>query len=372
MSDVFMVSARAAGVEDNYIGKIGLLLSAPGFAGMIPQGKNEYTVIKGNFSQVGYTRHIRPVLMRAVVEKVREFGGTPVITDTSGFFPKGRYSGDQWYTAAEMMGYSELALGCERVIANGYEGNDGEFVSTGGVELGGVEVARAVREAACIVMVSHLTAHPQAGMSGALLNLGVECLNNAGKARIYQGLKPGRDELACRSCGICADYCQWEALQYANGLLSYDESACSGCGFCLLVCPHKARRLSRDDTAAFQRRVAESAAAIVKTLKKKIIFINFLIDIVPQPYRFPWSDGPFVPDLGFLASTDPVAVDSLSMELIARAPGIPGSAAEDAGALAGGVEKFKALTGADPAVMLGHAEMLGLGSRDFEIYLAGR
>ena len=36
------------------------------------------------------------------------------------------------------------------------------------------------------------------------------------------------------------------------------------------------------------------------------------------------------------------------------------------------VEKFKAITGADPVVMLAHAESLGIGSRNYQVLIAGR
>lgn len=371
MSDVFMVDARATGSYKSYGEKIGLLLSVPDFAAMIPQGKR-VTFIKANYSQVGYPRYIRPVLMRAIVEKLVTLGGFPAITDTSGFFPKGQVKGDKWLAAAEVMGYTMESLGCDRFLANGYEGDDGEFISTGGKELGGVEVARAIREAECIVMVSQVSAHPQAGMFGAIVNLGVECMNNSGKARVYQDLKPLWHQENCLSCGECADACQWQALTYAPGKLDYDPTRCSGCGICLVACTNKGRRLSAEHITAFQRRVAESAAAIVKTLNKKIIYVNFLMDIVPQYYRFAWADVPFVPDIGVLASTDPVAIDALSIELVKWAPGIPGSAAADREVLAPGVEKFGILTGANPETMLNHAESMGLGSKDYEVLIAGR
>jgi hypothetical protein len=371
MSDVFLVDARAASVRENYIDKIRLLFRAPGFAEMIPKSPG-VTFVKANYSPIGYTRHIRPVLVSAVVESIRNHGGNPAVTDTSGFFPRGKYVGEEWFSGAEMMGYSELALGCERVLANGYEGDDGEFISTGGADLGGVEVARAVREAACLVVASHFTAHPMAGLSGAIVNVGLECLNNSGKARVYEDLKPDFSKENCISCGTCVDYCQWGALSYEEGVLSYDESLCAGCGHCLVTCPHKVRSFAPEQIEAFQRRVAEASAAVAKTLGKPIIYINYLIDIVPQSYRYYWADVPFVPDLGFAASTDPVALDAFCQDLVAQAPGVPRSVADDAGALKCGVEKFKAITGVDPAVMLAHAESLGVGSRDYEVLIAGR
>jgi len=366
-----MVDARSTGICKSYQDKIGLLLSVPEFAAMIPQGKR-VTVIKVNYCQVGYTRNIRPIVMRTIVEKVTELGGFPAIMDTSGFFPKGLVKGAAWLTSAEVMGYSIESLGCDRFLANGYEGDDGEFVSTGGSDLGGVEVARAIYEAECIVMVSQVSAHPQAGMFGALVNLGIECMNNSGKARIYQDLKPEWHQENCQSCGICTSSCQWQALTYVEGKLNYDQTKCSGCGLCLSACQNKALRCKSEDAITFQQRVAESAGALIKTLNKNIIYVNFLTDIVPEYYRFGWADAPFVSDIGILVSTDPVAIDKLSMDLIKWAPGILGSAAEDVEALAKGVDKFSALTGVNPDTMLSHAESLGLGSKDYEVLIAGR
>lgn len=369
MSDVYLIGARAAGIHDNYLNKISRLLDVPEFAGLIPGGRKT-TFIKVNYSQVGYTRHIRPIMIRSLVEKVREIGGNPVVTDTSGYFPKGGFTGHQWFTAAETMGYSELALGCDRILANGYEGDDGEFFTTGGEDLGGVEVARAIREAECMVVVSHVTAHPLAGLSGALVNLGVESLNNSGKSRLHQGLIPLLSEEKCSFCGACADQCQWGAISLECCNISVNKDLCGGCGICSAACSSGAVRFEKDQKETFQRRVAEASAALIKTLKKKIIFLNFLVDIVPQPDRLAWADVPFTPDLGFLASLDPVAIDALTAEMVRRAPGIPRSAAEDSGAMEQGIEKFGTITGADPDYMLSHAEKMGVGSKQYQVLIS--
>jgi len=364
MPEVYLVGPRS---RDSCLDRIGTLL-AP-FAGLVPQNRKVLTFIKTNYSQLGNTRHLRPIWVRAVVEAIRHLGGTPAVTDTSGYSPGGRIIGAEWFEAAEIMGYSEPALGCERILANGYEGDDGEFVSTGGAELGGVEIARAIREAACLVVVSHVTAHPLAGLSGALVNLGVECLNNSGKSRVYAALRPRWQEDGCDRCGVCAEQCPAGALSW-NGRLTAGPGACLGCGNCVAVCSARARRFALEQTAAFQGRVAEAAAALVKTLGKKMVFVNLLTDIVPQPDRLGWADVPFVPDLGFAASLDPVALDAFTVELVRRAPGLPNSAAEDAGVCACGAEKFGAVTGADPRYLLERAEAVGVGSRKYEVLVA--
>jgi uncharacterized Fe-S center protein len=148
-------------------------------------------------------------------------------------------------------------------------------------------------------------------------------------------------------------------------------SRCSGCGACLPACPNKGAALAGEHIEAFLGGL-RNLLRLSSKLSLRNIYLNFLTDIVPQYYRFAWADTPFVPDIGILASTDPVAIDALSLELVKLAQGIPGTAAEDAGALDKGVEKFKALTGADPELMLNHAESMGLGSKDYQALVSGR
>jgi len=52
----------------------------------------------------------------------------------------------------------------------------------------------------------------------------------------------------CAACGVCAEYCRFNALyevQGPRGQRSYqvDPIACEGCGFCLQVCPAEAIKL---------------------------------------------------------------------------------------------------------------------------------
>ena len=44
--------------------------------------------------------------------------------------------------------------------------------------------------------------------------------------------------------------------------------------------------------------------------------MNFLIRITPDCDCFPFSDTPIVPDIGILASRDPVAIDAASFDLV--------------------------------------------------------
>jgi hypothetical protein len=112
--------------------------------------------------------------------------------------------------------------------------------------------------------------------------------------------------------------------------------------------------------------VVEAAHTVRGKLRGGAFYINFLRSVTPQSDEYPFSDIPFVPDLGIVASSDPVAADWATAQLILRSPGIPGSIAQNLDVLEKGKDKLKAITGQTPDHMLAYAEEMKLGSRDFE------
>jgi uncharacterized Fe-S center protein len=97
----------------------------------------------------------------------------------------------------------------------------------------------------------------------------------------------------------------------------------------------------------------------------RAIFINFITQVSPACDCYGFNDAPIVPDLGILASTDPVAIDQASADLVLAAPGLPGSALKD---LSPGSDKFKDVyPQIDWTIKLAYAEQIGLGSRRYEL-----
>jgi len=63
--------------------------------------------------------------------------------------------------------------------------------------------------------------------------------------------------------------------------------------------------------------------------KDKIFYINYAIDITYQCDCSGGSDVPFVPDIGILASLDPVALDQATVDLIHKSSISPQSVLSD-------------------------------------------
>ena len=122
-----------------------------------------------------------------------------------------------------------------------------------------------------------------------------------------------------------------------------------------------------------QKGIAELATAFVNTIGKESIYtFNFLIEIDwncdCEHLQKGWNDSPIVPDIGIVASSDPLAIDQASIDLVNAAPGIPGSMAEECGVMEPGADKLAGiLKDIDPNNLLLEAEKIGLGSRKYTL-----
>ena len=52
----------------------------------------------------------------------------------------------------------------------------------------------------------------------------------------------------CRNCGICVEYCQFNALKDNGNFIAPEPSLCMGCGVCVNKCSFNALELVRDET----------------------------------------------------------------------------------------------------------------------------
>ena len=307
MSQVIWVDTLGMAFDNTVTHKLRHLINASDAVADLSEGMR--LALKVNTAEEGYEYGLRPGLLRIVAEMVHAATDTrPVVCDGLKLVDYWKKSmGNLYMKVASARGYSNETLGGHFVINGGFSGDEGDLFpcELPDSELGGVEVGTAVCRSDALWVLSHVTLHPLFGISGALLNGGFECLVARAKTRVLQGINPY---------------------------------------------PFNGQKTAPNDLTAFQRRALECHFGVRNSVEGRVFYVNYLWDITPEPEYFPYSDGPLVSNLGFLASTDPVALDCATFELIRK----------EGARIENGVA-------ADFPKLLDQAETMGLGSSDWTI-----
>jgi hypothetical protein len=191
------------------------------------------------------------------------------------------------------------------------------------------------------------------------------CAAAPGKIEQHECAKPIVSD-SCTACGVCVGECPVYAMYLQNEKSQIDYDMCIACSNCLEICPESAIRLDWESMPVFMERMMEYAYGAVVNKQDKVGYINFLTDITPDCDCVPWSDAPLVPDIGILASKDPVALDHASYNLVNKQKGFTDSMLyhnheKDA-------DKFKGVwKKVDGIIQLKYAQKIGLGSMNYEL-----
>jgi uncharacterized Fe-S center protein len=362
-SKVYFANLRARSDKNNKISKIKNLFERAGFGALIPPGG--LTAVKLTFGERGSDGFISPVFVRQVVDKIKESGGMPFLTDTNTLYSGSRHNAvDHLLTALEH-GFDYTVTGAPIIIADGLRSENVTEVQIGKKHFDKVKLARDIVSADSSIVLSHFKAHEMAGFGGAIKNLAMGGAPAIGKKEQH-ALKIVVDQEKCIGCNKCGAVCPEQAIAVSNKKASVAAEKCIGCGECLTVCPVKATGMDwATGLEAFLERMTDRLW-ICQVQENRIGYINFLLNITPDCDCVPWSDAPIVPDIGFLASTDPVAIDQASYDLVNKQMGFAHSLLScncEAGA-----DKFQGLRShVDGTIQLRHGESIGMGNREYEL-----
>jgi uncharacterized Fe-S center protein len=363
MSKVYFTNARSTG-NKSLVAKLGDLMKTVGL-GFISQ--DDLVAVKLHMGERGTSAFLRPIYARKTVEMIAAQGGKPFLTDASTLYRGERGNAVDYLHLCVANGFSYATIGAPVIIADGLRAKDVAEARVDLQHFKTVKYASAIRQADAMVALSHVKGHLAAGFGGAIKNVAMGLGSRSQKQRMHGDVKPKlRKGNMCVACGQCVGICPADAITVEK-VARFDHKACIGCAECIAVCPEGAIQILWNESAdRLQEKMIETMAGILKNKKDRVAYFNFLLDITPDCDCFPWSDTAVVPDIGILGSTDPIAIDQASADLINKAPGIPGSAL--ASALEPGADKLKALYPAiDWTRQLVYGEEIGLGSREYEL-----
>ena len=363
-SAVYFTNVRARSDRENKINKVRRLFDAAGMAEVASKG--DLAAVKVHFGELGTDAYINPVLVRQVVDKLKSLGTRPFVTDTNTLYGGGRSnSADHVVTAIEH-GFDYPVVGAPVIIADGLKSQNFSEVAINGRHFQSVKIAGDIAEADSLIVLSHFKGHLLSGFGGAIKNLGMGCAPAAGKAEQHS-TRPIFNPDLCLGCGQCADICPSSAVTVETKISRIDFNACRGCGECLRVCP--AHAIDFDwmvQVLPFLERMTEYALGAVQGKQGKVGFFNFLLNITPDCDCLPWSDTPIVPDIGILASKDPVAIDHASYDLVNSQLGLQNTLLERNHQP--GKDKFHGLWEyTDGLYQVKYGSRIGLGNSDYRL-----
>lgn len=363
-SRVYLARVGIGGDGTNIIGKVRRLFDEAGLGSCIREG--DLTAIKIHFGERGSDAYVRPEYVRQVVEKVREYGGRPFVTDTNTLYNGSRHNAVDHLTTAIEHGFSYGVIGAPVMISDGLCGANYRNVKVCGRHFSEVRIGGDIAEAGSMIVLSHLTGHCMTGFGGAIKNLGMGCAPIAGKADQHRGMIPEVNPATCSACGQCAGLCRRSAITI-RATAEIDRALCVGCAECMTGCPTGSIDYNwKRDQKPFMEMLTEYALGAVMGKDGHVGYMTFLLRITPDCDCAPWSDASVVPDIGVLASLDPVAIDAAGRDLVNAQAGIAGTRLQ--ANLGPGQDKFRGLWEmTDSGIQLEYGQEIGLGSASYEL-----
>ncbi len=332
---------------------------------------NDMIGIKLHFGEAGNTAYIRPQFVRRIVERLKAIGMIPFLTDTNTLYRGSRTNACSHLATAFENGFAREITSAPLIIADGLRGSSQTRIAVNGRHIKQAHIASDIDNADGLVVLTHFKGHELTGFGGALKNLGMGCASREGKLEQHSNISPKVSKKKCIGCGDCAVWCK-------GGAITLDETNevrqaritpenCIGCAECILTCPQGAIQVQWNESIPiFMEKMVEYASAICRDKSAKLIFMTFVMDVSPLCDCTPFSDRPIVPNLGILASLDPVAIDQAAVDMVNASPGNPVSTLNKG--LDPGGDKFRALfPDIDWEAQLKYAEEIGLGNRKYNL-----
>ena len=331
--------------------------------------EDKYVAIKIHFGEYGNLAFLRSNYARVLADYIKELGGKPFMTDCNTLYVGSRKNALDHLDTAYMNGYSPLQTGCHVIIADGLKGTDETLVPINLEYVKEAKIGHAIMDADVFISLNHFKGHEATGFGGALKNIGMGCGSRGGKMEQHCDGKPSVCHPEdCVGCGACSRICAHDAPVIKDGKAAIDHDKCVGCGRCLAVCPKNAIEGNFNSVDLLNYKMTEYAYAVIKD--RPNFHISLICDVSPNCDCHSENDIPIIPNIGMLASFDPVALDQACADLCNKMPVNEGSVLADNIREMGHIhEDHFDMTHPDTRweVGLDHAEKIGIGTRKYEL-----
>ena len=313
-SEVYFAEISNLDTEARSIGLQKLLKKASPFSSF----KNgEFIPVKITVGDTKCTYHLHPDLVKTVITEIKRSKTKPFLFDTSVIYTGFRQNAVDHMTLVQNKGFGQSKVGAPFIVADGLFGRDGIEYETGGRHIEKARIPSFIGMVDNLVVLSHVTGHILSGYAGAIKNVAMGMCSRATKRVQHSSIKPVIAPSKCTACGCCIEICPVNAIEFKKDKAEIDEKKCIGCGECICSCKFSAVSVNwNEDPNIFCKRMAEVAKLVLSKFKNTF-FINFVFDVSKECDCISTKDEKIIcPNIGILASKDPVSVDKATVDLI--------------------------------------------------------
>jgi len=351
-SKVYFIKASVKDGEKTISQKARKLFKAGEFKNCFAE--SDFTAVKVHVGEGANTTYVKAPYIKGLIDELLELKTKPFVTDTSTLYVGRRHNAIDHTILAAEHGFSLDGLGIPFISPDGLFGTAQTSVLINGKLNKEVFVAHDIVRCQSILAVAHFTGHPAACAAGTIKTLGMGCASRKAKMKQHAALTLtiGDD---CTHCGECAKNCPADAITLNDLKAHIDQDKCIGCAECLTVCRFGAVKCNWGrECEILQKNIVEHAMGVLKGKRNKAVFFNFILSVTKDCDCFSTPNmRKIVDDIGIVASTDPVAVDKATLDLVENKTG----------------KKLAQLLNNEelnPVYQFEHAEHIGLGSTDYE------
>ncbi|MBU1220451.1 DUF362 domain-containing protein [Myxococcota bacterium] len=257
---------------------------------------------KVHFGEHGNTTYIKPHMMKKLVKHLKA-----TLVETNVLYVSRRKFKHTHIKLAKEHGFDFAPIDI-------LDGDADMELNVNLKHYGKIKIGKNTANYDMFLIFSHFKGHGSAGFGGAIKNVSMGIGSSAAKMAMHARTIPAYEPDKCIKCGICVKKCPANAITLKP--LRIDPDKCIGCGACISECPYKVISSAKGDksTQVFLERLVEYTKAIIEY--KPCVYINVLANITSKCDCMGRPMKPFMPDIGILASTDIVAIDRASLDLV--------------------------------------------------------